>query len=250
MTCRAVALLALTLGGLGCAQRLATPPRATASAVEWTLPGRLVGAQHLFRLAAAGAGEAGHGRLALILPASDRYQLRASDALGRAVWSLEVGAQRLLLLDARGRRYCRQEGSLAVPSLDLGVLPLESLPAVLLGYLPVPPPSGETEAKALDWRDAGGRRWTAQGGDGAPASWTLWRHDRPLAWWTRQADGGILSHRNGTQMRWRKVLSEPLAGPPATLTPPAAYRETSCAELHLPELREGQSPPAGGGPAR
>ena len=63
--------------------------------------------------------------------------------------------------------------------------------------------------------------------DGA-ASWTLWADGRPLLWWGRQPAGGILSHREGAQFRWRETVAEPLSGDLRELTVPPDYRRGAC----------------------
>ncbi len=217
---------------------------------QWTVPGDRLGKQYLFRVAVDASRGAGSGRLVLILADRERYQLRAADTLGRALWSFASEPPGWVLMDARAERYCRGPGKPTLPDLDLGVLAPVSLPAVLLGFLPEPPEVADPAASALDWHDGSGRRWTVRGSEARAIAWTLWEGGRPLVWWTREGDGGILSHRSGVQVRWRQVTSEPLPGPVAALVPPAGYHETTCDELHLPELREDQPPPPGGGPAR
>lgn len=219
-------------------------------AIEWVVPERLVGTQHLFRVTLSGQRGGGNGRLSLVLAAPGRYQLKTTDALGRGLWNFELGPAGWLLLDASRRLYCRGSGTPALPEVDLGVLPPEGLPALLLGFLPVPPATLDASAATLDWLDASGRRWTARRDGARPVAWTLWQDERPLAWWTRVEDGGILSHRNGAQARWREVAGEPVPLPVAALAPPTGYRETSCDELDLPELRQDQPPPAGRGASR
>ncbi|MGH9464317.1 MAG: hypothetical protein ACRD0X_01640 [Thermoanaerobaculia bacterium] len=218
--------------------------------VEWVLPDRLVGTQHLFRVTVSGPRASGSGRLALVLATLDRYQLRTTDALGRALWSFELVPAGWLLVDPRSERYCRGSAGPALPEIDLGVLPPAALPAVLLGFLPAAPATIDASSATLDWLDASGRRWTARRDGARAVAWTRWQDGRPLAWWTRVEDGGILSHRNGVQVRWREVAGEPLPGPVAALSPPVGYREASCDELDLPEFRQDQPSPAGGGAPR
>jgi hypothetical protein len=241
----------LVLGlALACAHTPTLGSGQAGTKIEWVVPERLVGTQHLFRVALSGQGAGGNGRLSLVLAAPDRYQLKAADALGRGLWNFEFGPAGWLLVDARRQLYCRGSGGPALPEVDLGVLPPEGLPALLLGFLPVPPATLDGSSATLHWLDASGRRWTARRDDTRAVAWTLWQAERPLAWWTRVEDGGILSHRNGVQVRWREVAGEPVPGPVAALAPPMGYRETSCDELDLPELRQDQPPPAGRGASR
>jgi hypothetical protein len=241
----------LVLGlAVACAHTSTLRSGQAGTTIEWVVPERLVGTQHLFRVTLSGQGAGGNGRLSLVLAAPDRYQLKAADAFGRGLWSFEFSPAGWLFVDAGRQLYCRGSGAPALPEVDLGVLPPEGLPALLLGFLPVPPATLYESAATLDWLDASGRRWTARRDHTRTVAWTLWQDERPLAWWTRVEDGGILSHRNGLQLRWREVAGEPVPGPVAALAPPMGYQETSCDELDLPELRQDQSPSAGRGASR
>lgn len=234
----------------GCAT--APPPRSAAPgapAASLTLPAEAWAHQHLFRISYSGSGRDGSGKLTLYLDRPGRYLLRAADALGRTAWTLEAGETGFLLVDRRAETYCRGERVLELTELDLGPLPPDSLPAVLLGYLPVAVPGGAAGADgALSFRDEAGRRWSGRVSDGRVAGWTLHRDGEAWLWWTRDGDGGILSHRRGEQFRWRRAVSEPLAAPPPPLTPPEGYREIACHGTDLQELRQDQ-PPLGGGRA-
>jgi hypothetical protein len=102
------------------------------------------------------------------------------------------------------------------------------LPAILLGAIPAEPAAGAAEpidARDVELRDAAGRRWTAVVEEGAVASWTLWEDGTALWWWRRQGRGGILSQRQGRQLRWQEVIAEPLRGelPPPSI--PSGYAE-------------------------
>ncbi len=177
-------------------------------------------------------GPAGHGglRLVLRLAAPERFQIAASDSLGRAVWSLDHAPGTAALVDHRERLYCVTDSDLRMPEVALAPLPLTALPRVLAGRLPVPPPAG-TDPAEPDWRDGQGRRWTARLEESEPASWTLWEEGEPRLWWLRQPRGGILSHRDGSQFRWRGVVDEPLAGGSLTpFTPPDGYERGACVD--------------------
>lgn len=175
-------------------------------------------------------GPAGDGRLRLVLRqlAAERFQIRTADALGRAVWSLELAASEVLLVDHRERRACRTGRELRVREIALAPLPLEAIPRVLAGETPaVPPPA----ADASDWTDPTGRRWTARREAGALAAWTLWEEGEPVLWWLRQPRGGILSHREGSQFRWKEAAREPLPdGGYSPLEVPEGYALGACAD--------------------
>lgn len=213
-----------------------------------TLPAEAWARQHLFRVSYSGSGRDGSGKLTLYLDRPGRYLLRAVDALGRTAWTLEAGEAGFLLVDRRSEVFCRGEGVLDLTELDVGPLPPDSLPAVLLGYLPVAAPA---DALAPDgtfsFRDGPGRRWSGRVRDGRLADWALELDGEAWVWWTRDGDGGILSHRRGEQFRWRLTVSEPLAASPPALTPPDGYREIACHATDLQELRQDQPPPGSGG---
>jgi len=242
-------VLAACLFSSGCATApLPRPAGPGDAAAALVLPAAAWAHQHLFRVSYSGSGRDGSGRLTLYLDRPGRYVLRAADALGRTAWTLEAGEAGFLLVDWRAEVYCRGEGVLELTELDLGPLPPDSLPAVLMGYLPVAAPAGAVgPGGAFSFREALGRGWSGRVGDGRLAGWTLHRDGEAWVWWTRDGDGGILSHRRGEQFRWRRVVSEPLAAPPPPLAPPEGFREIACDGTDLQELRQDQPPPGGGG---
>lgn len=195
------------------------------------MPAAELASQRLYRVRYQGPEGDGSLRLTLRLAAPDRFELSAADPLGRARWSLRLDGDRARVVDHERREYCRTGSSLRVPEVALAELPVESLPRVLLGRLPVPPPAARASAAEIDFRDQRGRRWTARLDEGAPASWTLWEAGEPLLWWQPQPRGGVLSHRRGAQFRWRETVAEPLAAGPSALgpgAPPEGYREVEC----------------------
>lgn len=222
------AALAAALCLAACAGPLAPPeqpgePALPAAPIE---PSETPPTQTLFRVSYD--GPAGDGRLRLVLrrAAADRFQIRTADALGRAVWSLELAASEVLLVDHRERSACRAGAELRVPEIALAPLPLVAIPRVLSGETPLVPPAG---ADTEDWTDPSGRRWTARHQAGELEAWTLWEEGRPVLWWSRQPRGGILSHRDGSQFRWKQAASEPLAEaayPP--LEVPEGYELGTC----------------------
>jgi hypothetical protein len=53
--------------------------------------------------------------------------------------------------------------------------------------------------------------------------------EAPAYWWARRDSWAILSdRRQAVQVRWREVLVEPLAAPPAPLAPPEGFRAADC----------------------
>ena len=173
-------------------------------------------------------------KLVLKLVSESRFQVSTVDALGRPLWSLQAIEAETLMIDHRGKEFCAGE-DLRLPDPVLAAMPWPSLPRVLLGYLPtVPTTISQSSSEELDFRSADGRRWTVRLGAGRPSSWVLWDEDRPVLWWRRQGDGGMLSHRQGIQIKWREIVNEPLRAPLTDLEIPAGYRAGECDASHLP----------------
>ncbi len=229
---RLLALAALGALSLSCGGGLAPPvapgpPAATGAA---GLPEGAVGQQSLFRATYEGPEGRGALRLTLRLAAPDHYRLSASDGFGRAIWSLEREAARVVLVDHRRSSWCSLGDSLGMPELSLSEIPLSAIPAVLLGAFPVAGVAGP-EADVVD---AFGRRWTGRWRDGRLTSWTLWRDGEPMVWWQGAGAEGTLSHRQGMQLRWRRTVVEELDPGLEVLEIPADYREGLCDVARLP----------------
>lgn len=144
-------------------------------------------------------------RLILKLESRDRYLIETKDRFGRGLWRVDHDPERTVLIDDRRNTYCESEGGIRIPEIALESLPLEELPAILLGRLP-----GDLTALGTpgSYRDPRGRRWTV-----GVSSWTVWQGGEPWLWWGRDEEGeGVLSHREGSQLRWRQVAGERLAG--------------------------------------
>lgn len=209
----------------------------------WELPPEAHPSQRLFRFHYEGPDGEGTLRLVLRLESPERYRLTVADRLGRPAVTLDAGPHGGYLLDHRESLACRLAPEVRMEELPLEPLSLGAVPAVLLGRLPAAPRPGASadgSARRLSFRDAAGRRWTAElagrAGDagagtdaGEPLSWTLWREGEPILWW-RRADGeGLLSNRSrGVQMRWREVGREPLAAPLPPPEVPPGYSPGSC----------------------
>ncbi len=192
--------------------------------------------QYLFRVRIESREGSGTIRLALRLPAPESQSLEARDRFGGALWRILVDPEGTLLIDDRDKSYCRSGDRLRLPDLALESLPLRGLAAVLLGRLP-----GHLEAvdnATGEYRDDEGRRWTGSVEDGALRSWTLWQAGEPWVWWRPlEGDGGVLSHRGGSQFRWVRVAEESLSleggetdaeSDSESGRVPAGYRELDC----------------------
>ncbi len=130
-------------------------------------------------------------------------------------------------MNHRERFTCVAGSELRIPELALRPLPLEAVPRVLAGEVPLPPPAGVDDPS--DWTDPSGRRWTLRREQGELRGWTLWVDDEPRLAWLAQPRGGVLSHLDGSQFRWREVAREELE--PAEyrrLEPPAGYPVEPC----------------------
>lgn len=169
----------------------------------------------------------------LRLADSDRFEVAASDPLGRPLWTLTVddGAGRWLA--AGERSGCRFDPRRAFrpARLDWG-LPPRDLAAALVGRVPEPPPGAGAEL-AIDYRDESGRRWSAWRDERGPVRWTLWQAGKPSLRWDRSERGGLLSAGGADlEIRWREVAREPLVGAGPHL-PAAAGTEPDCDDADL-----------------
>lgn len=173
-------------------------------------------------------------KLVLKLASEARFQVSTTDALGRPLWSLQTNEVETLLIDHRGKEFCRGP-DIRLPDPVLEAIPWRALPRVLLGYLPTEPVKIEdSSASEIDFRDRDGRRWTSRLDFGRPTSWVLWEESRPALWWSRLGDGGVLSHRQGIQITWREVVDESLQTPLVELQIPTGYGQSECHSHDLP----------------
>lgn len=226
-------LTGLVLSSASCAVRLPRPAaEAGAAAVPlWQIPPSSLGTQRLYRATYSGPEGEGSFRITLRLLSSERYQVQASDPLGRTLWSLDVAAGGGRWLDHRNRVTCAFTGALDLSGLSLGPFPLVSLPALLLDRLPAAPEGAvETTGRELRFRDASGRSWSAaEAADGGLASWSLGAEGGSTVWWTHREGWSILSDRaRKAQVRWSEVTAEKLVREPPPIIPPADFKEEPC----------------------
>ena len=203
-----------------------------ADAAPWDLPAAAVPSQRLYQGGYEGPEGGGSFRATLRLAASDRFRLDAADRLGRLLWTVGVDGGSAWWVDHRAGVWCPDLSRLALPGLGRGPVPATALPAMLLGVLPARPavPATATADGDLDFQDAAGRHWRATLAAGRVNSWTVTHGVQPVWWWRRQGKGGILSQRQGRQLRWQEVVAEPLRGELPPRAVPAGYRE-SCDAL-------------------
>lgn len=184
-----------------------------------------LGTQSLFRVRYQGAAGSGSFRLVLKLERSDRYLVETKDRFGRGLWRIEADSAEKVLIDDRRRVYCTTEGGIRIPEMAMESLPLSQLPAILLGRLPGDLKPGDDG----DYRDVEGRVWRVNTTGAELSGWTLLEEEEPWVWWSREASGnGVLSHRTGTQLRWRLVAIEPMSGEIQGLVLTPDYFEIAC----------------------
>jgi hypothetical protein len=220
----------------------ASAPPAASPAVEiegppWEIPAAAIGTQQLFRMSYSGPRGEGSFRLALKLQTADRYQASAVDPLGRALWSLDVTADRGLFLDHRARAACQLEGALSLVGAPLDHVELSDLPKLLLGRVPVSPRETTIpeSSEEFDLKGSAGEVWKVALTHGRPVRWALFRAGERVAGWTQEKGEAVLSDRKGGRLRWRSSVAEPLGGPLAPLKAPADYAPGGCAALALGE---------------
>jgi hypothetical protein len=248
--CRLAALSAAgclaVFGVIACAGGGSGLPRTAlpGTSPPWELPIELLASQHLLRIRYSGPEGSGSLKLVVKVLSAENFQLLASDAvLGRALWSLEVRDETALFVDHRKKVFCAGGHEWRIDELALRAFPVTALARLLLGRIPVVPDKiSRLQDEELEFLDADGERWSARLAGGEAIAWTLWSRGQPALWWTRESKGGILSHRAGSQIRWRFTLSEPLPGTWQPLRPASSYPQVDCRETDLPQLREDQPP--------
>lgn len=172
--------------------------------------------QRLYRAQIEGESGEGGLRLTLRVVAGGDFQIEASDNFGRKLWSLRLESGVGLVVDHRRRVVCRRGSRVPVPEISLADLPLATIPRVLLGWVPVPPsrPVDWVRSGTAEYFDGDGGRWRLGLMDGSLTAWTYFgAGERPLLWWSRDGRGAsVLSHRDGTQLRWSESVAEDLTG--------------------------------------
>lgn len=196
--------------------------------------------QVLLRAKVEDGARSGNLRLTLRLWRADRFELRASDPLGRQLWTLAVAEERGYWLDERAGARCRfaagdraRIGEVTLP------LPSRLLPVVLLGELPATPPEGwdaaAGAARSVQFEDAEARSWRVSFADGGRmASWRLDGRDGEALEWHRRGDRQRLTSTTPRlAIEWREVTREALV-----VSEPAwdggAERAPECGDEDLP----------------
>lgn len=219
---RVLSLLALAAGWSACS----VPGSRTQQPLDLAEPAQQVLLR--FHVEKKGDGRSGSLRVVLRRQASG-FELRASDPLGRGLWTLRVVSTGALWLDLRSRHACALPIERGARALGWPDLPWDVLPAIFLGEPPV----------AEGGRDSGGRRWTLErDAAGRVLSWSVreGESDSPLAFYRREGDVHFLSSDSlGVTVRWTEVAREQVPqAPPLLARPPAGYQPGGCDALELP----------------
>lgn len=181
--------------------------------MPWEIPAVEWHTQRIVRMRYVGPEGSGRLRLVLRFESPERFQVEASDLLGRRWWDLNVQGGDALVLWVRDRTFCRYSGDLEIPALSLGPVPAGAVAALLLLRLPAPPldPGAEAATVAsntvgLDFEDRWGRRWTAVATPSGPRRWTLHRGSETRASWKLDADGfsRLVEPETGLELLWQQ----------------------------------------------
>jgi hypothetical protein len=198
--------------------------------------------QVLLRATVRGDGRAAGLRLTLRVWRPERFDLSASDLLGRGVWRLATDGEHGLWTDLRQERSCRFAA--AAPQARFGgvVLPLASrdLPAVLLGELPAPLAQLAAARRGdgterIELADEENRRWRLRlDGRGEVKAWQVEEGgDVRLAWERAGERLRLRSFEPALELEWRELAREPLVAPPVELGADA-WAAPECANGDLP----------------
>jgi YD repeat-containing protein len=198
----------------GCAT--ASPPSPPHAAVAG-------GRQSLYRVRYDGGDSTASFRLLLRRASDQRFDLAASDPLGRTLWALEVIDGEGAWFDFRERRLCQLGRSVSLAALHLPDLPLAALPRILAG-----------EAPHAEGADGEGRLWTLRRDSaGALASWEVSDGGKSLVRGERSADGRWTLVTERARIEIRRVAEEPMTSTPARREAPPGFERGECAGLAL-----------------
>jgi hypothetical protein len=195
------------------------------------VPAAELDSQRLLRVRLS--SDEGRGRFRLLLRLHDpkRYQIRATHPLfNTRLWTLDVEGEEAVLVDFQQHVVCRYQGVAEIGAIPLGPFPFASLPALLIGYLPLAP-VGEPERSGRDrlsFSDAEGRHWNADLDRGTVERFEVAGEETVT--WERGADDWyvLASAAENLDLRWKETLREPLGEPLAAVEVPAGYAEGPC----------------------
>ncbi len=187
--------------------------RGVATVMPWEIPAGEWRTQRIVQMRYVGPEGRGRLRLVLRFESPDRFQVEASDLLGRRWWNLNVQEGDALVLWVRERTFCRYRGDLEIPALSLGPVPAAAVAALLLRRLPAPPldpaavaASVASNAVELDFKDRRDRRWTAVATPSGPRRWTLHQGVETRASWSLDAAGfsRLVEPGSGLELFWQQ----------------------------------------------
>ena len=230
-----IAAFLLAFAVIGCASTDAgrAPTRArSASGTPWLVPREEHDTQRLFRTRLESREGRGRFRLLLRLRDPARYQIRATHPLfNRRLWSLDVDGSNAVLVDHHQRTACRYQDQAEIGAIPLGPFPFASLPALLLGYLPLPPSSSIDRGTPglVSYDDALGRRWTAELHRGTVHRWQVSGEEiGTVAWRITDQWAVLTADAEELDLRWKETLRETLSEPMGALEIPAGYSDGPC----------------------
>lgn len=217
----------------------------------WSLKSDQLPSQSIFKMHYADTSGGVNFRLVMRVASPEHFMVSTTDTFGRRLWNFEFANGRVTMVDHRTLEYCASDSGNIPGFLALELLSLESLPLILFGRLPARP-SLEFELSPLGqkFRDHSGRKWSVRGAGDDPDAWTLWGSERPEIWWTRNGEIGILSRRNGTQIRWKMTSLEALSTRIRSIEIPETYAWRACDDADLSQFREDQPTSSGLGTQR
>ncbi|HVR29443.1 MAG TPA: hypothetical protein VMS86_07890 [Thermoanaerobaculia bacterium] len=222
-----LALIVFALVAVSCASAGRGVRPRTGSATPWVVPREEHRSQRLFQVRLDSSEGSGRFRLLLRLRDPERYQIRATHPLfNRRLWSLDVSGDRAVLVDHHQRTVCRYQDEAEIGAIPLGPFPFESLPALLLGYLPLMP-AQEPERPApglITFYDNLHRRWTALLDSGVVRRWEVAGEEIGIVSWERRDDWDVLAApAQELDLRLKETLREDLTGDVQDLDIPADY---------------------------
>ena len=179
----------------------------------WRLEPGDSGLQRLYRVQIDSPSERGSLRLVLRLWSGERFELTASDPLGRALWRLRVTDGVGVWRDESRETACRLDPArpLRWPALGVRVRP-DDLPAILLGRLPEPA-AGEIDGERtgeVSHVDGEGRTWRVVFDERGLARWRLEDGGEPLVWNREERGGRLELGSPAVEVRWKEVARESL----------------------------------------
>jgi len=168
---------------------------------------------------------------------AERFEIAATDPLGRALWQLEVSGGRGRIRDRREGGVCGFDSATSpgTPGFEVP-LAAAQLPAVLAGRLPLGrdllPAQATTPGERLEASDGSVWRWRREGDE--LVEWSLARSGRELLAWSGSGRSGrLVAAGEQLEVSWSEGAGGALrSAEPAW--PAAIEGETECASAAIP----------------